>query len=249
MTVPDIVSQALLEIGVVSPGEPIQAADANFVLVKLNRLIDSWGALKNYIYAEQFLTFTLVPNLQPHTIGIVDNAPTFVVLGNRPTKIVSAQLVINSSNPSYNIPINIRDADWWGSQRVPDIMTTYPTDVYYEPDWPNGSLFFWPIPTTAYPVQLELWTPLIQFMPTGQFSMPPGYWDAIVYTLAESLCPSYEKPVNPALAQLALEKRMAIKSLNSTSPRISTGGDGLPTGGANRNSFDWRTGFSIGTWR
>lgn len=336
-TANDIIAGALLEINAISPGEPIDSSLANWGLIKLNRMIDAWDAQRLMVYAKMFPQFTLVPNLQPHTIGVSTNlpSPTWAVSGNRPVKILAANLIINqapagaqSSNPitaiskgsstvtitalnnftvgetvtlsgltlnpalnnyvalltftsgtevqftysgavtngtetglmtlsapsssaTYNIPINIRDADWWAAQRVQTLTTTYPTDLYYEPDWPNGSLYFWPVPTTAYPVQLEIWTTLSQFTALETFSLPPAYWDAVVWSLAETLLPSTAANLTPSAQQqiimFAAKARDAIKVLNEQAPRISTGGDGLPTG-TNKPSFDWRTGFSIGTW-
>ena len=42
--------------------------------------------------------------------------------------------------------------DAWNvnNERVPTLTGTIPTDLYYEPDWPNGSCFLWPVPTIAW---------------------------------------------------------------------------------------------------
>lgn len=243
-----IITAAIGEINAVAAGESPTAAELSFGLDKLNRLIDAWNAERLAIYTQNFTQYTLVPNLSPHTIGPTGNTPTptFTCQGTRPVKILGANLVINTSSPSYNIQINIRDADWWLMQSVQGLTTTYPTDLYYEPDWPNGSLYFWPVPTTAYPVQLETLTNLGSFPTLGTtFTLPPGYWDAIVYNLALSLCPSFGKTPGPILISEARRTKMAIKSLNAVMPRIATGGGGLPQGGGNRPSFNWRTGFNV----
>jgi hypothetical protein len=328
-----LITAALLETGTISPGEPVEQSLMNWGLDKLNRMIDAWGAQELMIFAQQFQQFTLVPNLQPHTIGVVQYSgavtnisatggtvtltlvsnnllpgtvviytgattntglnnqqvtlitstptsatfkfagsitngadtglvsiigansstpvPTFSILGNRPEKIVAANLIINSVSPSYNIPLNIRDADWWASQRIQGLTSSYPTDLYYEPDWPNGSLYIWPIPTTNYPIQLQSWTQIQQFNINQTFTMPPAYWDAVVWSLAESLMAGIP-PEDPNTVQLIVKAAAAARDkvmvANTKSPRISTGGDGLPSGGMGRPSFDWRTGFNVGTW-
>ncbi len=243
----DIVTAAVMEIGSYSPGESISPADMTWGIQKLNRIVDGWDTERNNIYSMLFTTFNLVPNLAPHTIGIAANSPTFVVTGNRPVKIEAANLVLTGSSPTTNTPINIRDADWWMVQTVQSLATNYPTDLFYNPAWPNGELWFWPVPTITRPVQLEFWNTLTQFTQFGQFDMPPGYWDALIYTLAEELTPSFQAPVNPLLVSKASKARARIKGLNSQSPRISSGGDGLPTGGSgNRSSFSYLTGFNVG---
>jgi hypothetical protein len=241
----DVITMAMQEANITAAGETLSADDAAFGLRKLNRLLDSANAERLNIFTVNFANYMLIPNHAPHTIGPTGNSPTpnFICVGTRPTKIVGASLIINTSTPNYTIPLNIQDADWWQAQRVQGLATSYPTDLYYEPDWPNGSCFFWPVPTTAWPVQLETWTNLLA-LPTLQttFTLPPGYEDAITYTLAETLEPAFGKAPNPMLSGLALKARARIKSLNAQSPRISTGGDGLPSSGKARSSFQWRTG-------
>lgn len=241
-----IVTAALMEVGTYAPGESISSADLNFGLDKLNRLMDAWNSEILSKYTEQFSTFTLIANHQPHTIGISSDNPDFVVTGNRPERIDGANLVIQQGNPSYNIVLNIRDADWWQAQTVQTLTSQYPTDLYYEPDWPNGSIYLWPIPTVAYPLQLEFRTALIRLAQFTPFYLPPGYWDAVVNNLALSLCPAFQVEPSAVLVAAARLSKAQVQSANSWSPRISTGGDGLPTGGPQRPSFDWRTGFSVG---
>jgi hypothetical protein len=246
-----IITAAMQEINAVAPGESPTATELAFGLDKLNRLVDGLNAERLAIPTVNFAQYTLVPNLSPHTIGPSGNSPTptFICSGTRPTKIVGANLVINTSTPSYSITLNIRDADWWLMQSVQGLTTTYPTDLYYEPDWANGSLYFWPVPTTAYPVQLETWSNLGTFSTLSSvFTLPPGYWDMIVYNLAVSLLPSYGK-ASDANAQVLISEarktKASIKSLNAVPPRIATGGGGLPSGGTPRPSFNWRTGFNV----
>lgn len=243
-TAQTIITAALQEINASAPGETISANDLSWGLDKLNRLFDGWCSERLMAFAVNFVTYTLTPNLQPHTIGPTGTGATFTCTGNRPTKIVAAQLVINNVTPNYTVPINIRDADWWAAQRVQALTSTWPTDIYYEPDWPKGSLFIWPVPLTNWGLQLETWTTIGQAANLGaSFSLPPGYWDAVIYNLAVSMCPAFEKQPNPVLVAEAKRTKAAIKSLNAVPPRIATGGDGLPSG-TNRPSFDWRIGFS-----
>lgn len=253
----DLITAALQELGVAAPGEALSSADANFGLDKLNRLLDAWNSERLYVYADVFLssagatsTYVLTPNHQPHTIGL--SGADFILPASfaaRPLKISSANLQINTSTPPYSIPLNIRDAGWWAAQRIQQLATSYPTDLYYEPDWPNGSIFLWPIPTTAYPIQLEVRVQLAQMTMNTAFLLPPGYWDAIVYSLAESLIPSFGgesmQILEAGMGPRAARARAMVLKANSSSPTLSTGADGLPSGGRQRTAFDWRTGFTI----
>jgi len=243
----DIIEQALLEIGAYSPGESVSNADASTCLAKLNRLLDSWNADGRYVYASQFVLYNIVPNLQPHTIGSGQPGPPAVpatwYANQRPIRLISAEIILNNVTPPIRYPMNIRDGDWWANKRAYAVTGTLPTDVYYEPDWPNGSVFIWPVPLVNYQMELQILTLLNQIGLTGAlFSLPPGYLDAIVLTLAVNLCPTFEKQLDPTLASLAMKAIQRIQGPNTAAPRIATRDNGMPTQQRNRSTFNYLTG-------
>jgi hypothetical protein len=247
-TVLDLITAAILEFNGVAPGEDLPAAEAVFGLNKLNLLLDTWATDDLYVYNKDFTVYTLIPNHQPHTIGPVAD---FVVT-QRPVKIEAANLVLTTSTPNQRIPLGIRDDDWWADQRIRSLANTTPSDLFYSPNWPNGQINLWPVPTLAYGIELETWVLLSKFVdiPNGAtalnqtFSFPPGYQAALTYSLAETLCEAFGKPVGPMLAASARNARSKIQNLNLESPRISTTDSGLPRSGASRTGYSFRTGQS-----
>lgn len=249
-SVQDAIIEAFTDIGVYAPGESVDAPLANYGLQKANELLDSWNVERNLIFTTQFSQFTLTPNLQPHTIGPTG---TFNVPGIRPVEILGANLILNNVSPNANLPIFIRDADWWLQQRVKPLATNFPTDLYYEPDFANavnsnGSCFFWPVPLVAYPVLLQLRSAVGNNNLTlaSNLFMPPGYQRAFVKTLAVELWSGLNpgQPIDPVLVETVRQARSVIRSLNSKSPRIATGRDGLPSQQGARPSFNWQTGLN-----
>lgn len=241
MTFRDIIIQALQEIQAIAQGEVPSAQEMSDGLVRLNRLMDRWAARKILAFNVGFQLFTLQPNLSPHTIG--PNG-TFVV-PQRPVRIESAALVLNLTNPSTDIPIAIRDDQWWAQNRVKAQTSNTPTDLYYSADWPNGSCYFWPVPTVNYQVRLELWGLLGQFSSLqGTFSLPPGYWDAVVLQLALNLAPAWAGIVTPELRENARAALAAIEGNNGKSPRTTTSDAGMPDKARkSRGGFNWATGL------
>lgn len=242
--VSQLISDALQEMGAYGQGDDIQAKDAQFALRKLNRILDQWAARRMYVYTLAFTLYTLQVNLSPHTIGPA--AATFAV-PQRPTKVQGATIVLTGTTPTTELPIEIRDSDWWNNQRVKNLTSSIPTDLYYSPDYPNGSLYFWPVPDFAYQCRLETWGQISQFNALNDaFNMPPGYLEAITLTLAEGLCPSFQKQLDPGLAAQAQRARTAIQMLNNPAPRIATQDSGMPRkGSGNRADFNWVDG-SVG---
>jgi hypothetical protein len=247
MTWLDLITDSLIEIGAYAPGDPIPDSVMQVVLRRLNYRIESWSALKRYVYNVDFPVYTLTPNVQPVLFGPNLTAPNFATpnAGPRPVKIEGANLVLNGSNPTTDLIINVRDDAWWLNQQVKQLTSTLPTDLYYSTGWPSGSIYFWPIPTVANDVRLEIWVALQQVdadSVTSDFSAPQGYPLALMLTLAEDLTTVMSKPMPVTLPNRARLARVAIQSNNIASPRIASADYGaglLPR----RRGFNWESGM------
>ena len=226
------------EINALAAGETASADEQIDVLGKLNRLLDRWNTQRLYAYNVSFVNYTLTPNLQPHTIGPTGTFNVAV----RPVEILAAALILNNITPNVTMPLTLRDDVWWAGQRVKPLKTSVPTDLYYSPDFPNGSLFLWPIPTTAWGLELETRVILSSVVISDTLNLPQGYEDAITLSLAEDICSMFSKSPNPLLISGAMRARAAIKGTNSYSPRISTFDAGMPKGGGTRSDFNYITG-------
>jgi hypothetical protein len=123
--------------------------------------------------------------------------------------------------------------------------------LFYNPAFPNGELYLWPIANTAFGLRLETWVLLSQFGaitdPIGGpgstvMTLPPGYRNAIMLSLAESLQPGAEK-ANPLLTVNAANARAAVFGNNTPSANISTRDSGMPgtQEGRNATTFSYRT--------
>lgn len=199
VTAQNLITAALQEIEAISPGEQVSNDDAVWVLQKLQRLIDEYNARDPLIYNVNFTVFTLPTGVQPITIGPGGNFD----VNQRPVEIVNASLILNNGTPGANdveVPLDIRDDAWWAQQQIKGLESTLPTDLYYSPAWPLGQIYLWPVPTAINQIRIETRQVLGQ-IPTfaAQFSLPPAYWNAILYRLAVSLCPSFGKQAGPDL--------------------------------------------------
>lgn len=247
-----ICSNALYEINVVAPGEAPDPPDLAFALDKANQIADSWSTQQIYIYASQLIStrpdtganYTLTPGLSPHTLGPTPGNPSFLIAFERPVRIVSANILLSNVNPIVRFPLALRDKDWWAKQRVQTIQTALPTDLYYRPDWPLGSLFFWPVPNFGYRVEFEIETIVGGGVSLDTpFAMPPGYELAMTLTLAELLSIPFEKPPNQLLISAAAKARLNVIALNAVPPRTNLDDFGPPASERARATFNYRTGL------
>lgn len=233
-TTRDLLTETFQDITILAVGETLDASQAAIGVAKLVRLFDNWNAERAGVYANRLITYTLTPSLNPHTIG--PTAATFTVT-QRPVTIDWANLVISD----VRYPLNIRGAQWWAGLLLPELSTNLPTDLHYEPTWPNGQIYLYPVPTSAYGLELMTRLVLADLALDDDVSLPPGYRDAIILTLGEMLALTYPPAV--ASPEAAAKARARIYANNDELPPLVTADSGLSTG--HGRWFDYRS----GVWR
>lgn len=186
-----------------------------------------------------------IPSIGPNQAPV---CPTWLTpFGQpRPPKIDGANLVLDSSNPSTDLIINVRDAAWWQGNQTKTIPSTIPTDLYAQPDSPNMALNFWPVPTVSYQARLETRQQITKVTDlTTSFVAPPTYEEALICVLATSISGALSKAVSPDLEKKTRISIAALEENNISSPRIASAdyGAGL---GAGRRGFNWQTGLPAG---
>jgi hypothetical protein len=209
-------------------------------LIFLNQQVNYWAARDCYAWTTTFSVYTLTPGHQPHLMGPNVPAPDFATAGPRPIDIKSAALILTGTQP-VDVPMNVRDNAWWAAQQAKNVRSSTPTDVYYEADYPNGQLWFWPIPTYPYGVRLQSTVQLQQFATLDDpFIAPQAYQSALTLTLAEELVDVWEVPMPVNLARRAIKARDALQSNNDLAPRIATADWGTSSKPA--GDFNYETG-------
>lgn len=212
-----ILQDAVYELNAYRAGKTLTANDGVFCLGKLNDIFDLWNAKADAVWCDIFSAFTLTASLSPHTIGPSGATWTMAV---RPVTLYSCSLNLNTQTPNVYEPIDIIDRQTYEALSVPGISTAIPTAVYYEPDFPLGKLFFYPVPNTAYAVRLATRTLLAQVASTDSIDLPPGYKQALTLTLAEDIASGFGRQVMPKTEQRAREARAAIFANNIQSPGV-----------------------------
>lgn len=238
----DVARAILLELAVIDPLDPTPPELLAYVLDKANRVINNWNADHGAAYVEEFASYTLTPNLNPHTIG--PSAATFTVT-QRPVSIETAKLVISTPTPPARLPITPLNAEQYASITVRGVTTDIPLYLYYAAGYPNGSIYLWPIPTAAY--ELELWTRVVlaSLAAATDVAFPPGYEDALVLSVAETLTGPLTVPMPPGLQANAAQARGRIWANNTMVPTLRTADSGMPNSGRG-GGFNWLTGTGGG---
>lgn len=183
-TIGDLVTSAFRELGIVglvdTPGEELSALGLGL----LNRTLDRWNVTRRAVYADVHAApVALTPATNPHTIG----PSGATITATRPVSIEGIRLTTDNGE-TYHAPLCRRDAAWWHSHRTPGTAGDLPTEFYYDPTFPSGSIYFDREPSSAS-VKAQIWSRVVlaQVALTDTLSVPPGYHEAMLETLKESL--------------------------------------------------------------
>lgn len=204
-TARSIIQDALLEIGAYDPNETMSDSNAQTGLLRLQNLIDAWGADRLTIAINTRVAYTLTSGTNTVTIG-----PTGNIVTARPVWITEINYLVPGSSPSVEVPLAPLDDNSYAELSIKSLSSSLPTQFYYNATTTNGTLFFWP--TVTQNVDLALYLPQPVGIPADLNSSllgPPGYQEAFMYQLALRLCTPFQRPVPtalPGLAQVAYDR-------------------------------------------
>jgi len=229
MTAQDIITAALRDIMIVRTGQTPAATELADGLAALNRMLANWNTERLVVYAMNKFTGTLTAGKQNYTIGAGGDFST-----TRPISIHSATIV--SAVGSFTFPVALVDEKEFNS--VPGRSTRQakvPKKLWYQPLYPLGVVWLFPVPNTAASLELYSWVQLAQFAALGDnFDLPPGYELAIEKNLAIYLAPMFERVPSQALLLEATQAKSAITGVNAppvpgAAEEVQTTGQAQPT--------------------
>lgn len=239
-----ILSLAYKDIGVLAGGEPLTAEQGQEGLARLNNMVSSWQIQYGTVNAIERQVFDMMAD-----IGGPDN-PYSVGLGGdidmpRPNILSGAGLLLNpgTDNP-VEIPRAVITDDGYQSIQIKTLANTLFTCVYYNPTYPLGSLYLWPVPNTAdndlVLYYQSLFTGFADLNTEYDWPSLPGYAEALEYNVGKRLLISYPQ-AEPRMDVLAMadESLAIIKRANNR--LVDMGSD------AALLTADRRRGYNINT--
>ena len=225
-----IIQNALLYLNKLGVGQSITEADQTLGLKQLNLLIDRWRVKRSYVIYFNHASYSFDTSQQSYTIG--QDSADFEA--DRPIKIIRANLIRTGDDPNTHIPLLVYEMDEYASLSVPATSGQEPDRIYYQPTFPNGTLWPWPYPENdadilANELELFTWSYMTSWATTDtSVDLAPGYEDALTLSLAERLTVPYGVAMNPELKDQARQARASIARINTIPKKIATRDYGIP---------------------
>lgn len=222
MTVSDLVSNALIDIGVLGEGQTASGAVAQRALGKLNRLIDGWKNNRLLTFTITRTTFTISASTSTYTVGTgatisIARPPTMNMQG------CNVAFIDTSSSTTTEIPLTMLTDDTYQAIQNKSQTGTYPTSWYYNPTYtssaaPYGTLFIWPTPTSTTLTGV-FYAPVAAATValSDTLALPPGYERFYETNLGKELCTGYPVPdtIYQRVSAQASESMAILEKVNT----------------------------------
>ena len=211
VTATQIIIGALTDIGIFGSWGTASVDDLNYSLTRLQGIVDSWSTERLSLYAVAHAILALIANQQDYTFG--PSGADFTTIG-RPVLIQTMSIVL--AGTTIRFPMNMLTAKQWAMIPEKGLTGVLPTDVYLDQQYPNTGIHLAPIPNAIQGLEVFYCAAHSQFPDlVTDVGFPPGYMDALKYTLMLHLSPAYNKPIDPAILALAQSKKAAIQTINA----------------------------------
>lgn len=208
----NLITDVLLDMGVIADQQTPTSSQSVGALVKLNDLIESWNLDPQKLYGATQYVIPFVPGQSVYTIGSGGdlNIP-------RPNSI-SAAFVRNNFGPAnqqQDIPITILNDQQWSDIPVKGMTGTFPYAVWFNMTNPLIEAYITPI-STGSNYSLVLWdnNSNATLALNTVLDLPPGYKRAMKYGLFIELAAGYQLPVPDSIESLAATSKMTIDRQN-----------------------------------
>jgi hypothetical protein len=208
-----LIADALIEIGVLEPGDTASAQQGAIGLLRLQNMIDAWAADRLTLAVQQRTQFTVLPGTSAVTIGLVGADITQA----RPVWINTMNFIVPGTSPEVESVMAQLDEDSFAALSIKQLSSALPTAFYYQTSMTTtlGTIRLWPVVTQA--VDIVFYAPVGMTVPlalTDTIMGPPGYQEALVYQLALKLATPFGVAPPPLLVELATRAYATCKRPN-----------------------------------
>lgn len=208
-TASDLLNDALLLAGVGSVEQTQDNPSFQQALRVANRLMDSWSNEYQLTFNTILDSFAMIPAQVSYSTSL---------LSSRPLKIKNCYLRISS----IDYPVMLIEQSEYADISFKS-QSSLPAKMYYNPDFPNGTMYFFPAPSAAYQAFVSYYPALMNFTDaTTAVTLPKGFERMIVANLAVELAPYFGREVQASVGVMAIESKASVKRTNQPRHLLKT---------------------------
>lgn len=221
-TVADLLVNMLRDGGLVGDDEQPEQPMINRALRQMNWQLAQWARHRYLIYR---LVDYAIPSTgaQTYAVGLGQS----VNINPRPDRLEAAFLrIVNTTAPGslpVDLPLDVIQSREDYNRIVIKTLGTLPWRIFYDPVWPVGVLYPWPIPqATIYELHVTFKETLRRFAGLQEkVNFPPEYEAALNWGGARIMRAAYQLPADPEVTQLARRALNAIRLANVAVPTLT----------------------------
>lgn len=214
MRVRDLVTDILQDLNVVGTGETPSNEEADVVLRRLNRWINSLALDGLVCLTVLRTTKTLAAGTPSYTIGTGGDIDIV-----RPDHIDRARLIIDTAaDPLSEIPLDIFTDQRWQNITQKTLTGAMPSGIFFDRAWTAGlgRIYPWPIPNVGT-TQLVLYTlqALTEFASiNAELTLAPGYEEYLYTNGLLRVAPAFRRVVTQEQREAARDAALKLKTSN-----------------------------------
>jgi hypothetical protein len=205
-TAATIISDALIEIGVIGAKDTPDAEDIGLCLRKLNQLLQRLSNSPLSFPTLAKISFPLT-GLQSYTVG-----PTGSVVAARPLNISHATAV-DANGAEYVVDVISRQE--WDGIAIKNVDGGPPSRLYYSATTTNGTAYVYP-QTSGYTLSLHCTTLLASYANSAAtVTLPEGYESLLTLMLADDVATAFGKQTSPDTRRRLAAALKGVQRTNS----------------------------------
>lgn len=214
-----ICTDALRIAGIIGKGIEAQAEDISAAFGALNDLLAEWSSRRWLVYQLIDSSFVCTGAIN-YSIGPAGNFP----MTARPDRIEAAYVrLLTPATPTLrtDYPLNQILAREDYSRIALKQMQSFPSDFFYDPAFPMGFIYPWPIPTAQYELHV-LTRAILESLNavTDEVLLPRVYAGVIKWNLARRCRAEWRYKPDPEINAIAKNGINVISSNNFAVPEL-----------------------------
>lgn len=212
MIIRNLIGSAFRTIQMYAPGEEIENVDLAAGFELLNQLLDLWSNENLMCFAVLQQVLNLRPTVYQYTLGPGGD------LEFRPLSLKFGPgnaFVLDNNGNRYAVEV-ITKEQWNSIGNISNTNSNFPDRIYFDPQFPLGILYVYPVPNIAYPLYFDSVQQLTEFESIDvDVNLPRGYSEALRLNLAVRLKSQFPAAIlDDDTRGMAIEAKAVIKRTN-----------------------------------